>query len=68
MIKKGLAKATNNRIKIGTTTPTEDQKTLFAQYTKVFLQSLKDIKIVAIDNLYNTVNCTLIKRFAFNQL
>ncbi|HVG42151.1 MAG TPA: YiiX/YebB-like N1pC/P60 family cysteine hydrolase [Chitinophagaceae bacterium] len=68
MILKGLSKATNNRIKISTTIPTHEQKTIFAQHTKVSLQSLKDIKIVAIDNLYNTVNCTLIKRFSFNQL
>ena len=66
MIKKGLAIATKKRVNISTTTPTEEEKSFFAQHTKTSLASLKGITIVSIDNLYNNVNCRLVKRFTFN--
>ena len=66
MIKKALASATHKRISIQTTTPTEEEKAFYANRTGTPLASLKAMTIVSIDNLYNNVNCRLVKSFRFN--
>jgi hypothetical protein len=67
MIKKALAAATNKRITVQTTTPTEEEKVFYANRTGTSLASLKGMTIVSIDNLYNNVNCRLVKSFQFNR-
>jgi len=65
MIKKGLASATNNRIKIETTQPTILEATALSSHIRLPISSVKKLQIIAIDNLYMNTNCTSIRKFNF---
>ena len=67
MIKKGLARATNNRIKIETTQPTILEATALASHIHLPISSVKKLQIIAIDNLYMNTNCVPIRKFNFYQ-
>lgn len=68
MIKKGLALATNDRIVISTTKPTEQEILFFYAYLKFTLEYAKKVELVAIDNLFVNPHCQLVKRFDFPSL
>lgn len=63
MIKKLLSRATNNRIQISTTMPTDEERIFFAAQTKTKVP--RNMPVVAIDNLYLNKNCHLVKQFNF---
>jgi hypothetical protein len=65
LIKKAVTIATSHRIQINTTTPTKEEKKFYADRMQIPLSSIHLLSFVSIDNLYNHVNCSLIKRFAF---
>ena len=67
MIRKALIIATNNRIKLETTKPTELEAKFFAPHLKVDEKYLRSLQIVTIDNLFINPNCRLIRRFDFTQ-
>ena len=67
MIRKALIKSTNNRIKLETTEPTDQEAKFFAPHLKVDEKYLRSLQIVTIDNLFINPNCRLIKRFDFTQ-
>ena len=65
MIKKGLARATNNRINIETTQLTILEATALSSHIHLPISSVKKLQIIAIDNLYRNANCTSIRKFNF---
>jgi cell division protein FtsB len=65
MIKKGLSLATNDRIVIETTKPTEKEILFFYSYLRFTLEYAKTVELVAIDNLFVNPHCQLVKRFDF---
>ena len=67
MISKALTKATNSRITLETTEPTDQEARFFAPHLKVDEKYLKRLQIVTIDNLFIHPNCRLIKRFDFTK-
>ncbi|MGZ8538403.1 MAG: YiiX/YebB-like N1pC/P60 family cysteine hydrolase [Flavisolibacter sp.] len=67
MIRKALTKATNKRIKLETTEPTDQEARYFAPHLKVDEKYLRSLQIVTIDNLFLNANCRLVKRFDFTQ-
>jgi hypothetical protein len=66
MIKKGLARATNNRIAIATTKPTKEEAQFFATHLHMPFDYMNKLHVIAIDNLFLNPHCRLIKRFDFN--
>ena len=66
MIKKSVAFATSNRIKIATTQPTANEIGILSKYIHLD-SSAKPLEIVAIDNLYINPNCKLIREYKFFQ-
>ncbi len=67
MIKKSLAKATSNRIIISTTKTTKKEAKFFSSYLHLPLSYTTNLSVVAIDNLFINPNCTIVRRFDFNQ-
>jgi hypothetical protein len=65
MIKKGLEKATKNRIIIETTALTQIEAALLSFRVNIPGEVAKKMKIVSIDNLYITPHCDLIKEYKF---
>ena len=67
MIKKGLAKATDNRINLSTTAPDKKEAAFFAQQLRLPLVYALTLQVVAIDNLFVSPHCKQIRRFNFNR-
>jgi hypothetical protein len=67
MIAKAIAKATNNRIDINSTQLTSKEAIAFAAYLKKPVEYTKDLKIVAIDNLYKHKWCRVVKEYEFKR-
>jgi hypothetical protein len=66
MIAKALERATNDRIRIETTTPTEKQAEMFTNYLHLPHAYASELNVISIDNLFMNSYCRLIKRFDFN--
>lgn len=66
MVKKGLAKATNNRINIATRKPSEGEVILAKARLPLSAAYMKNLDLVPIDNLYINSSCTLVRAFNFN--
>lgn len=68
MIKKGLAKATNNRITIEVQRMNDKSKyKIIKQYFKLQEKQFVNREIIPIDRLYLNPSCTIIKRFTYQQ-
>ena len=65
MVSKALAAATDNRIKIKTSKPTAIEAGFFSAYTHLPYSYVKQLEIVAIDNLYERATCHLVKTFNY---
>lgn len=66
MVKKGLAKATRNRIIISTTKPSKAEAILAATRLPLTVDYIIKLDLIPIDNLYINPHCRLIQRFDFN--
>ena len=66
MIKKGLARATGNRIMIETVKPTKPEAQLASTRLSLSPGDLMKLDLVPIDHLYMNPHCRLIGRFDFN--
>jgi len=66
MIKKGVERATANRIGIQTTRPTKQEAEFFARHLRVPVSYVSNLDVVAIDNLFVNPQCKAIRRFKFN--
>ncbi len=66
MIKKGLAKATDNRIIIATTKANKNEAKFFAAHLDLPLSYTTNLEVVSIDNLFTNPHCRAIRRFDFN--
>ena len=68
MIKKGLAKATNNRITIEVQRMNDKSKyKIIKQYFKLQEKQFVNREIIPIDRLYLNPSCTILKRFTYQQ-
>lgn len=67
MIKKGLAKATNDRIVIGTVKPTKGQAMLASSKLPLSADVITKLDVVPVDNLYLNPHCRLVGRYEFNR-
>ena len=65
MIMKALARATNKRILIETTKPTNTEARLFSAYMSLSFAYTSKLQIVSIDNLYTNPSCQLIKGYNY---
>ena len=65
MIKKGLGKATGNRINISTTRPTKTEAQFFAAQLHLPLSYTSNADVVAIDNLFINPHCRAVQRYSF---
>ena len=66
MIKKALARATNNRIVIATTKPSNAEALLAATHLPLSVDYISKLDLIPVDNLYMNTHCRLISRFDFN--
>jgi hypothetical protein len=66
MIKKGLERSTNNRIKIGTIHPNANEAMLAATRIPLSATAIQKLDIVPIDHLYVNPHSRLVKRVEFN--
>jgi hypothetical protein len=66
MIKKGVERATGNRISIQTTKPNQQEAAFFAKHLRVPVSYATNLDVVAIDNLFLNTQCKVIRRFQFN--
>jgi len=65
MIKKGLAKATNNRVQIASSKLTKQEAFLLSAHLRLPLNYTTNLQVVAIDNLYTNAFCVKIKAYVF---
>lgn len=66
MIKKGLAKSTNNRIVIQTDRLDDRSKyRIIKRYFKIEEKRFANMKVVMVDRLFLNSNCTIIKKYLF---
>jgi hypothetical protein len=65
MIKKGLARASGNRIIIATTKPTPEESAFFASNLRAPLSYVRSLQLVAIDDLFLNPHCRLVRRFNY---
>lgn len=65
MIKKGLAKATGNRIVIATVKPTKAEAVLASSKLPLSAEAIAKLDIIPVDNLYMNPNCRLVRRFEY---
>jgi len=65
MVGKALETVTNKRILIETTELTSTEAGVFSVYMNLPLDYTSKLKIVSIDNLYNTMSCKLIKEYNY---
>jgi hypothetical protein len=66
MIKKGLAKATKNRIIIATSKPSKAEVLLGATRLPLSVEYMSKLDLVPMDNLYMNPHSRLVQRFDFN--
>jgi hypothetical protein len=67
MISKALARATHQRIQLGTTEMTNAEAMLFSNHVHLPLAYTNHLRIVSIDDLYTNPYCHLIKGFVFER-
>lgn len=68
MIRKGLARATHNRIQIPTDRITDKRKyKVIRQYFKIDNKAIAERDLIFIDHLFLAPGCSVIKRFVFRQ-
>jgi hypothetical protein len=66
MIRKGLASATDGRIRLSTTKPNEREVEFYHQHMKFPKSYLAQLQVVAIDNLFINPACTPVRTYSFN--
>ena len=67
MVKKAVERATKNRIKISLTKPGWIEAQVFAREAHIPIDAAKNLKLVALDDLYLNAHCQVVKRFKFFQ-
>lgn len=65
MVKKAIAFATRDRIKIATTSLTEREIAILSKHLHLSSAEAKSFRLVAIDNLYTNRDCRLVNRYVF---
>lgn len=68
MISKALARATNKRIRMQTTTPTIREATFFSVYMHLPYSYTSKLEIVAIDNLYTNPYCRSVREYNYQKV
>jgi hypothetical protein len=66
MIRKGLAKATNQRIVPGTTKLLREEAMLYSAHFNMKPEEMMKRDLVAIDNLFTLPGCSLVKSFEYS--